>query len=95
MQMRDGGQVFRDEVLRLKRVVGRNAVLRLTPGPGVTVRSVVGIPSQLQGNDTIVGLGDMSEGEQRDIIVKVSAAGRRGTWPRKRCGRTGSRAADE
>jgi Ca-activated chloride channel family protein len=70
-------KVFRDEVLRLKRVVGRNATLKLTPGPGVVVKGVLGIPSSMQGTDTVVGLGDMSEGEERDVIVRLSSAGRR------------------
>lgn len=69
--------VFKEEVLRLKRVVGKNASVRLSAGPGVTIKGVVGLPTSVSGTDTIVMLGDMSEGEQRDVIVRVSAAGRR------------------
>jgi len=78
--VRDSGavaSVFKEEVLRLKRVVGKNASLKLSPGPGVTIKGVVGLPVSMSGTDTVVMLGDMSEGDQRDVIVRVSAAGRR------------------
>jgi Ca-activated chloride channel family protein len=78
--VRDSGavaSVFKEEVLRLKRVVGKNASLKLSPGPGVSIKGVVGLPTSMSGTDTIVMLGDMSEGDQRDVIVRVSAAGRR------------------
>lgn len=78
--VRDSGavaSVFKEEVLRLKRVVGKNASLKLSPGPGVTIKGIVGLPASTSGTDTIVMLGDMSEGDQRDVIVRVSAAGRR------------------
>ncbi len=35
--------VFRDEVLRMERVIARNAVATLIPGPGVEVEGVVGL----------------------------------------------------
>jgi Ca-activated chloride channel homolog len=69
--------VFRDEVLRLKRVVGRGASIALSPGPGVVVEEVVGLPSSRQGNRVNVLLGDMSEGDARDIVVRLSVSGRR------------------
>ena len=78
--VRDSGavaSVFKEEVLRLKRVVGRNASLKLSPGPGVVIKGVVGLPTSMSGTDTMVTLGDMSEGDQRDVIVRVAAAGRR------------------
>lgn len=78
--VRDSGavaSVFKEEVLRLKRVVGKNASLKLSPGPGVVIKSVVGLPVSMSGTDTVVMLGDMSEGDQRDVIVRVAAAGRR------------------
>ncbi|HLM72551.1 MAG TPA: hypothetical protein VK459_07665, partial [Polyangiaceae bacterium] len=43
----------------------------------VTIKGVVGLPVSMSGTDTVVMLGDMSEGDQRDVIVRVSAAGRR------------------
>jgi Ca-activated chloride channel family protein len=78
--VRDSGavaSVFKEEVLRLKRVVGKNAALKLSPGPGVIIKGVVGLPTSVSGTDTVVMLGDMSEGDQRDVIVRVAAAGRR------------------
>jgi Ca-activated chloride channel family protein len=69
--------VFRDEVLRLQRVVGRNAVVTLTPGPGVRIESVVGqVVSQRDGTVS-VALGDVSEDDERDLIVRLTADGRR------------------
>ncbi len=69
--------VFKDEVLRLKQVVARNAVLRLVPGPGVTIKDVIGLPSGASGNSHHVTLGDLSEGEQRDVLVRLDVSGRR------------------
>src|SRR5262249_45373335 len=66
-------EVFRDEVLRLHRVVARNMVLTLLPGPGVQVQGVVG----QAGDPRTIALGDLGEGEQRDVIVRLAAAGRR------------------
>ena len=69
--------VFRDEVLRLQRVVGRNAVVTLTPGPGVRIESVVGqVVSQSNGSVS-VSIGDVSEGDTRDLLVRLTAEGRR------------------
>lgn len=69
-------RVFSDEVLRLQRVIGRNLVLSLVPGPGVTILDVVGFPGGGSGARSI-SLGDLSEGEQRDVVVRLSVAGRR------------------
>ena len=69
--------VFRDEVLRLQRIVGRNAVVTLTPGPGVRIESVVG-PVVSQNNGSVsISIGDVSEGDTRDLLVRLSADGRR------------------
>ncbi len=69
-------QVFTDEVLRLKRVVGRNLYLTLQPGPGVAIRSIVGRAGAMPGAAS-VPLGDLSEGDSLDVIVQLSAPGRR------------------
>lgn len=69
--------VFKEEVLRLKQMIGRGAALRLSPGPGVSIKSVVGLPSQTAGASTLVTLGDLSEGDQRDVIVRLSVSGRK------------------
>ncbi len=69
--------VFKDELVRVKRVVARNTHLRLRPGPGVTIDEVVGVPASASGADVDVALGDVSEGDQRDVIVRLSVSGRR------------------
>lgn len=78
--VQDSSQVaamFRDEVLRMQRVVGRNAMAVLTAGPDVEVQSVVGLPSTTVGNEIRVPLGDITEGSTRDIVVRLSVPGRR------------------
>lgn len=69
--------VFRDEVLRLQRIVGRNAVVTLTPGPGVRIESVVGQVVSQNNGSVSVSIGDVSEGDTRDLLVRLSADGRR------------------
>lgn len=65
--------VFRDEVLRFERVLARNLVLTLRPGPGVRIDGVVG-QAVAGGNGQVqVSLGDLSEGEHRDVIVRMHA----------------------
>ncbi len=66
-------QVFQDEVLRLQRVVARNVSLRLATGPGVTIQNVVGLP--MAGPSSVL-IGDMSEGEERDIVVRLALPAR-------------------
>lgn len=69
--------LFRDEVMRMQRVFGRNAVVRLQPGPGVTIQNVVGQNVQHVGGFVEVHLGDLHEGEHRDLIVRATVEGRR------------------
>lgn len=69
--------VFREEVLRFERLLARNLVLELRPGPGVRIDGVVGQPVQIAGGAVRVALGDLSEGEQRDVIVRLVAEPRR------------------
>lgn len=70
-------EVFRDEVLRLERVAARNAVVTVTPGPGVAIETVVGLPSSSTGRGVQIGIGDLAEGETRDLIVQLAVSGRR------------------
>jgi Ca-activated chloride channel family protein len=74
---REMATVFREEVLRSRRVLARNAVVQLTPGPDVQLEAVVGQAAVPNGNGVQVTLGDLAEGETRDLIVRMSAAGRR------------------
>ena len=69
--------VFRDEVLTLERVFGRNAVVHLQPGPGVRIDSVVGQTIGEAGGGARVVLGDLSEGVSRDVIVRLTTDGHR------------------
>lgn len=62
-------EVFQDEVLRLQRVVARGVALRLATGPGVSIQNVVGLP--MNGASSVL-LGDMIEGEERDVVVRLS-----------------------
>jgi Ca-activated chloride channel homolog len=69
--------VFRDEVLRLVRTVARTASIELSPGPGVTIQGVVGPAFTINGNTVHVELGDLAEGDGRDILVRLHADPRR------------------
>lgn len=64
---------FKEEVLRLQGVYARNATLELQPGPGVRIEGVVGHPISNYGAKVQVTLGDLSRGDKRDLIVKLSA----------------------
>jgi Ca-activated chloride channel family protein len=68
---------FKEEVLRLQGVFARNATVELVPGPGVQIEAVVGHPMVRNGAKVQVTLGDLSRGDKRDLIVKLSALPRR------------------
>ncbi|MEZ4310465.1 MAG: VWA domain-containing protein [Polyangiaceae bacterium] len=70
-------KVFNDELLRLKVVAGRATQVAFKPGPGVVVKGVLGLPAQAIQGGIGVTLGDLSEGDERDVLVEVSVAGRR------------------
>jgi Ca-activated chloride channel homolog len=70
-------QMFREEVLRMERVVARNAVAVLTPGPGVDVEGVVGFEATRTDAGIVVSLGDVAEGAARDLIVRLKSPSRR------------------
>jgi Ca-activated chloride channel homolog len=67
-------EVFQNEVLRLQRVVARGVSVRLATGPGVTIQNVVGLP---MSSPSTVFLGDMIEGEERDVVVRLALPARR------------------
>lgn len=69
--------VFQDEVLKLSQTIGRGATIQLSPGPGVVIEDVIGLSWQKVGNKAQVVLGDFSEGEERDVVVRLSAPARR------------------
>ena len=70
-------QVFQDEVLRMSRMLARNLSIDLRPGPGVRIESVVGQPTVAADGSVRVSVGDLAEGESRDVIVRLRADGRR------------------
>jgi Ca-activated chloride channel homolog len=70
-------RVFTEEVLRMTRTLARNLQLQLRPGPGVRIESVVGQPSVGADGSVRLYLGDLAEGDSRDVIVRLTAEGRR------------------
>jgi Ca-activated chloride channel family protein len=64
-------QVLRDEVLALRRVAARNMALQVAPGPGVTITGVVGHQPQAYGRGTQVLLGELAQGETRELFVEL------------------------
>jgi Ca-activated chloride channel family protein len=75
-QAADVADVFREEVLRLQQVVARNAVVRLSPGPGVQLLGIEGQQPAREGTALRVALGDLVAGEPRDLIVRVALPAR-------------------
>ncbi|MCC6995050.1 MAG: hypothetical protein IT370_10620, partial [Deltaproteobacteria bacterium] len=61
--------------LRLHRAVAHNVQLVLTPGPGVVITRVAGLPQPPSG-PAYYTLGDLAEGEQRDVIVRMTTPAR-------------------
>lgn len=67
--------VFADEVVRLSTVAAKDVRLKLRTGPGVGIADVVGLPMTRSGRDVLVQIGDLSQGDERDVFVtlRVSA----------------------
>jgi Ca-activated chloride channel family protein len=63
---------FDAEIVRLNRIYAKNAVVFLTPGPGVTLGRVIG-----QRDARAITIGDLSFGEQRELVVELEAPARR------------------
>lgn len=64
---------FSEEVTRLHKVVARHAVLELRPGPGVSVTGVVGRSFNGADRGVSIPLGDLSLGEQAEVVVELAA----------------------
>ena len=69
--------VFRQEVIRLERTLARGLQLRLQPGPGVELLEVVGHPNQTGGGAVALNLGDLTAGQEWEIVVRMTAPERR------------------
>lgn len=72
---------FRTEVLRMERVVARNAVVTLNPGPDVQIEAVVGHEASRTNAGVQVSLGEITEGATRDLIVRLSVPSHRAGSP--------------
>jgi len=76
--VQDGDQVakvFKNEIARMERLVAKNTRVELTPGPGVTLEEAIGLPGARSGKKLIVQLGDLTEGQVRDVMLKVKLTG--------------------
>lgn len=69
-------KVFEKEVTRLERVVMKNGWLEITPGPGVVVHRALGLPGSMLGRKLRVNLGQLSEGQTRDVMVHMTVNAR-------------------
>lgn len=67
------GSFFKEEVVRLHRVVAKNAVLELHPGPGVVVTNVIGRPSSRIDRRLDVLVGDVTAGEKSVFVVELAS----------------------
>ncbi|HRI69822.1 MAG TPA: VWA domain-containing protein [Polyangium sp.] len=70
---------FKEELGRIDSVYGRHAAATLTPGPGVRIDSVVGGTSN--GNSAYIPIGDITRGDARDIVVKLTVKPRKAGVP--------------
>jgi Ca-activated chloride channel homolog len=64
--------LFREENLRLQGIAAKELALVLTTGPGVELREVVGQSYALPQPRLYLGLGDLSRGEERVVVVRLS-----------------------
>ena len=67
--------VFDDELTRMTSVVGKNLVLSLSPGPGVTFQPMPGLAIGGDGK-AYASLGDLPAGEVRDLMIPIKVAAR-------------------
>ena len=64
--------VLHDEVLALRRTVARNMVLSFNPGPGIRVVRALGQAAQASGRQMVVSLGELAQGDTRDIYLELA-----------------------
>lgn len=72
---------FRTEVLRMERVIARNAVVTLNPGPDVQIEAVLGHDAARTDAGVTVQLGEITEGATRDLIVRLNVPSHRAGSP--------------
>lgn len=69
--------VFRAENLRLSGIAAQNITLSLTTGPNVDLLEVVGQSFALPQPSLDLGLGDLSRGEERTVVVRLRVGAHR------------------
>lgn len=72
---------FGQELQRIHLVYGRNASATITPGPGVRIDAVVGGEAPSGGGQAYVHLGDITRGDSRDIVVRMTVTPRKAGVP--------------
>lgn len=72
---------FREELQHIDAVYGRRAYALLTPGPGVRIDAVVGVNEPSARSAVQVALGDISRGDSRDILVRMTVTPRKPDVP--------------
>jgi Ca-activated chloride channel family protein len=70
-------KVFKEEISKMERLVAKSSWLEITPGPGVLVTEAVGMPVSPAGRSWRISLGDITEGQNRDVILRVKVTGKR------------------
>ncbi len=70
---------FKEELGRIDSVYGRHASATLTAGPGVRIDAIVG--GQGAGNSAFVQIGDITRGDARDIVVRLTVKPRKAGVP--------------
>lgn len=65
-------QVLEDEMLKMERVVARGVWLDVTPGPGVVIDEVLGAVPMATGRGMRLTVGEIGEGQGRDVVVRVT-----------------------
>lgn len=72
---------FSEELDRLDFVYGRQVSARITPGPGVHIDSVVGGATPSPGGTAYLSLGDITRGDTRDVVVRMTVTPRKAGVP--------------
>jgi Ca-activated chloride channel homolog len=73
--------LFREENQRLQGIAAKELMLVLTTGPGVELREVVGQSYALPMPRLHLWLGDLSRGEERVVVVRLSVGPHRAGAP--------------
>lgn len=74
-------KVFEQELSKMQRVVVRRSYIDITPGPSVALNGAIGLPHQIIGRTMRVQLGDIGEGQARDVVARVKIEPRKAAAP--------------